>query len=91
MTFLKSAAWLYFGPYGPGKIIAARKERKKRGAYGSGERAKQALDKCFPDGIPSRADVPDSVLVRRAQAKHGELYKGEPTPGRKTILTHAGR
>ena len=49
------------------------------------------LGKMFPsEGMPSEAEVPNSELVRRVQAKHGELFKGS-APTRKTILTHAGR
>jgi hypothetical protein len=62
----------------------------RRRAYDSGERARSCLAKCFPEGMPSEAEVPNSELVRRVQAKHGELFRG-PAPTRKTILTHAGR
>ncbi len=62
-----------------------------RGAYEPGKRAQNALAKCFPNGIPSRVDVPDGELVRRVQAKHSELCSTAPAPDPKTILRHACR
>jgi hypothetical protein len=63
----------------------------KRGAYDSGERTKRVLKKCFPNEIPSIQELSNGELVRRVETKHGELFKGTPTPDRNTILKYAGR
>jgi hypothetical protein len=84
----KSAALFFGRETSKPAPVAARKER---GAYDSGERAKDALAKCFPDGMPSEAEVPNGELVRRVQMKHDELYRSATAPSRKTILIHAGR